>query len=431
MAPFTSWSGIGGAYQSLWSAVLRPPRATMTSSEKGGSCCWGVRRGSDDPVVYERLEISVQSVRGHTLQCSYFTPGDESMKTRPRPCVVFLHGMAGCRLDVVNLLPYLLRYDITVCSVDFSGSGESEGEYVSLGHYEQEDLRVVLDLVRSFPSVTSVALWGWSMGAVVAILRASEDDAIAACVLDSPFADLSTVFREFVDVAMPMLPQVLVSLGVELVRHEAKTRAGFDPTKLRPVDRAGQASCPALFGVADCDSVTRPHHTDELFKAWGGSKRISSFHGTHDSKRPDSFLREAASFLWKHLQLRSIADGYSFPDTPEADSVFLVEPGGAFHLSTVDAFSFPSNAGFRRPSVDAGESRGIIAALECGGPTDRDDDKVQTRGVPSVPEGRCAMPGVGLGLLGRNPCKLPSPMESSTWDLDLAEPVPYPHICQS
>jgi pimeloyl-ACP methyl ester carboxylesterase len=326
--------------------------------------------------MYERLEFSLVSERGHPLKCSYFAPGEDAKADpTPRPCVVYLHGMSGCRLDVFSLLPFLLKYDITVCSVDFSGCGESGGDYVSLGYHESRDLRVVLDHIRGFPSVTCVALWGWSMGAVAAILRASEDDTIAACVLDSPFSDLSTVFREVVDAALPTLPNMLVSLGIQIVRHEAQKRANFDPSELRPIDCAPKAACPALFGVAKDDLITRPGHAQELFKAWGGTKRIASFEGDHNSKRPDSFLRDAAKFLWHNFQIRAVADCRPIPETPEADTVFLVEPGGAFHrsMSNRDDFCIPRGLAFRRPSSDRGsvchpdmKKPGDNSELTCG-----------------------------------------------------------------
>eukprot|EP00927_Polykrikos_kofoidii_P026815 TRINITY_DN23811_c0_g1_i1.p1 TRINITY_DN23811_c0_g1~~TRINITY_DN23811_c0_g1_i1.p1 ORF type:complete len:469 (-),score=60.86 TRINITY_DN23811_c0_g1_i1:130-1464(-) len=353
--------GIATAYTRVWKSALRPPRA-VPSPECAGRCCWGVRRGTDEPTLYERLEFSLVSDRGHTLRCSYFTPAEgPNAKTTPRPCCVYLPGMSGCRFDVVKLLPFLLRYDITVCSVDVSGCGESDGEYVSFGHHEQQDLRVVLAHIRNFPTVTSVGLWGWSMGAVTAILRASEDDSIAACVLDSAFADLSTVFHEVMDTTMPMMPQMLVSLGVMVVKHEAKARANFDPAEVRPIDRAPLASCPVLFGVAKGDTITRPAHTEELYRRWGGSKRVIHFEGDHNSDRPSFFLREAAKFLWKQFELRAIADGHPFTDTPEADSVFLVEPGGAFHQSMGDhdAFSIPKGVAFRRPSSDHGAAANL------------------------------------------------------------------------
>lgn len=52
---------------------------------------------------------------------------------------------------------------------DCSGSGVSEGDYVTLGVRESEDLEVVVEHLRSSRGVKEVALWGRSMGAVTGI----------------------------------------------------------------------------------------------------------------------------------------------------------------------------------------------------------------------------------------------------------------------
>ncbi len=39
----------------------------------------------------------------------------------------------------------LLPAGITVFALDFSGSGKSEGEYISLGWFERDDVKVVTD----------------------------------------------------------------------------------------------------------------------------------------------------------------------------------------------------------------------------------------------------------------------------------------------
>ena len=73
---------------------------------------------------------------------------------------------------------------------DFSGSGLSDGEYISLGFYEREDLKVVIEYLRNSDKVTTVGLWGRSMGAVTALMHANRDHSIAGLVLDSPFTSL-------------------------------------------------------------------------------------------------------------------------------------------------------------------------------------------------------------------------------------------------
>jgi alpha/beta superfamily hydrolase len=59
----------------------------------------------------------------------------------------------------------LLPSNITVFAYDFSGSGLSEGEYVSLGYYEKEDLKAVVEYLRLEGKTSKIGLWGRSMGA--------------------------------------------------------------------------------------------------------------------------------------------------------------------------------------------------------------------------------------------------------------------------
>ena len=43
---------------------------------------------------------------------------------------------------------------------DFSGSGLSDGEYISLGWYEREDVKTVTEFLRNSGTVSTIALWG-------------------------------------------------------------------------------------------------------------------------------------------------------------------------------------------------------------------------------------------------------------------------------
>jgi pimeloyl-ACP methyl ester carboxylesterase len=61
---------------------------------------------------------------------------------------------------------------------DFAGCGLSSGEYVSLGHYEKDDLTTIVAHLRSKDLVTRIALWGRSMGAVTSVMYGATDPSI-------------------------------------------------------------------------------------------------------------------------------------------------------------------------------------------------------------------------------------------------------------
>lgn len=147
------------------------------------------------------------------------------------------------------------------------------------------------------------------MGAVTAILRASEDPSIAACVLDSPFSNFRKVAEELVASKRINLPGFLTAIALQLVRGEVQSRADFDIDALSPIDMVPKIFVPVLFAVASEDTFVLKHHTEELCDAWGGSERsIMQVAGSHNSGRPHWFLDVAAAFLENRL---SMADSLS------------------------------------------------------------------------------------------------------------------------
>mmetsp|Transcript_137855 Transcript_137855/g.428383 ORF Transcript_137855/g.428383 Transcript_137855/m.428383 type:complete len:518 (+) Transcript_137855:96-1649(+) len=295
-APPASWLGrVSDTYNMLWKMVIRPPRDLYSPEELGPA---KFRLGKR---VYERRDLQLRSSRG-VLECSHFLPA-KSPEAK-RPCVVYLHGNCSSRLEAFDALPVLLPRDLTVFCLDLSGSGRSEGEYISLGHHEEKDLRVVLQHLRSLDSVTAIGLWGRSMGATTSILRAAEDHDLAACVLDSAFRDLRTVAEELVSRGRFPVPAFLLSWALEMIRSEVSTRASFDPLELMPINCAPNAVCPAFFGVASDDTFVLPHHTQDLHNAWAGERVLRVFDGGHNGVRPTWFLEEAADFLVDRLRSR-------------------------------------------------------------------------------------------------------------------------------
>ena len=71
-----------------------------------------------------------------------------------------------------RIVHYLLSRNITVFTLDFAGCGLSEGEYISLGFYERDDVDCVFKYLRNLGTVSSIGIWGRSMGAVTALMYA-------------------------------------------------------------------------------------------------------------------------------------------------------------------------------------------------------------------------------------------------------------------
>jgi pimeloyl-ACP methyl ester carboxylesterase len=244
-------------YDELVRAIIRPPRSSYDAS------MLGPRRFMFAGKVYVRQDIDVVSNRPDRslLKCSHFKP-EVKQEERPlrRPCVIFCHGNAASRQEGLSIIKTVLAASADLFLFDFAGSGLSEGEWVSLGHFEKEDLAAVVDKLRA-SGATSIGLWGRSMGAVTALLYAVRDPMISGIVVDSPFTDLRTLAGELcAKETYGAVPSWLADAALSVIRVSIQQRVGFDLDELCPIDLASSTNIPAIFAAAVDDDFIYPHH---------------------------------------------------------------------------------------------------------------------------------------------------------------------------
>lgn len=279
-------------YAVLWKAVIRPPRDTYEIEDLGPQLFELYGR------IYIRNDFDLKNKRGMTLKCSHYEPILASRTAERLPCVVYLHGNSSSRCEVLPSLPQLLPMNLTVFCFDFAGSGQSDGEYLSLGYYEKDDLACVIDHLRESKRVSTIGLWGRSMGAATALLHGHRDPSIAAMVLDSPFTDLKTLAKELVDVYVSVkIPKFLVSVVLGMVRNSIRKEAHFDIADLNPLSFADKSFIPALFIAAKEDRFIKPHHAKTLHRQYAGDKNLVMVDGDHNSQRP-SFVQHSVAFFF-------------------------------------------------------------------------------------------------------------------------------------
>ncbi|XP_022849221.1 uncharacterized protein LOC111371454 isoform X3 [Olea europaea var. sylvestris] len=233
---------------------------------------------------------------------------------RALPCVIYCHGNSGCRADASEAAIILLPSNITVFTLDFSGSGLSGGEHVTLGWNEKDDLRAVVDYLRADGNVSLIGLWGRSMGAVTSLMYGAEDPSIAGMVLDSPFSDLVDLMMELVDTYKVRLPKFTVKFAIQYMRRAILKKAKFDITDLNTIKVAKCSFVPVLFGHAVDDDFIQPHHSDRIFYAYVGDKNIIKFEGDHNSPRPQFYFDSISIFFNNVLQPPEDERGTAFFD---------------------------------------------------------------------------------------------------------------------
>eukprot|EP01132_Coremiostelium_polycephalum_P002536 gene2536-3139_t len=290
-------------YDALCNMVIRPPRVKYEIDDMGP------KKFSIGGVAYDRNDFEIINSRGHPLQCSHFKKTDYWESGAKQPCVIYCHGNSGCRLDSLDCVRALLPMNITVLTLDFSGSGLSGGQYVSLGYYEKDDIKSVVKHLRETDKISTIGLWGRSMGAVTSILYAKEDPSIAGMVLDSPFSNLYKVAEELVHMAAQKIPKLMISLGLKMIRSSIKKKAHFDIKDLDITPQTEQVFIPALFCHGKDDTFVRPHHSEVLYEKYPGDKNRILLEGDHNSDRPNFFFESVCIFFVNTLKPE-------FPPTP-------------------------------------------------------------------------------------------------------------------
>lgn len=292
------WAQIKSGYAEAVNAIIRPPRAKYSLAELGP------RRFTLGGFKYERTDFIQRNNRNMKIHCSWWQPIAAERVEEQLPCVVYMHGNSSCRGEAIEVLPLILELGCTLITFDFSGCGKSDGDFVSLGWYERDDCKCVVEFLRASGTVSTIGLWGRSMGAATALMHGHRDNCIAGMVLDSSFASLEQlVYALYVSAGdqLKYVPRFMVHVALKIVRSSVMKRCGFDILKLRPKDNVEGCFIPAVFICGAQDKFIHPQHSRDIYANYAGSKNLIEIQGDHNSNRPKYCLDAISIFFYQRL----------------------------------------------------------------------------------------------------------------------------------
>ena len=285
------------SYDTLWKFIIRPPRDEYKVSMLGSPYF------KFNNKKYERKDYDIMSSEGYIMKGSFIEPFKECRPSIEMPVVLYLHGNSSSRIEGLNMAGELLRRDINIFVIDFVGCGLSEGEYISLGYHESDDVGNVIDFIEKIPGVGRIGLWGRSMGAATTMIYAHRDERIKAICMDSPFADFNRLAKELT-LKQINLPGFLINTVLNIIRKTILEKNGLDIDKLRPIDSAPKTFQPALFIHAIYDELINVSHTHDLFNEYAGEDKSLKCcdKGGHNSKRSSMIVNCIGEFFERTLK---------------------------------------------------------------------------------------------------------------------------------
>jgi fermentation-respiration switch protein FrsA (DUF1100 family) len=213
-----------------------------------------VRHPGDLDLPYEDVEIPSES--GHLLR-GWLVPPPERSDGR---IGIFVHGANSSRFQALeNGAKFWHRRGYGLLTMDLSGRGSSEGQYITYTRNERLDVKSMLSWARERTGDPGkVVLFGTSNGAAAAIYAAASDDALPALVLDAPYGSL-----------WEAAGAMLKSRGVHPVLRyplalAVRYRAGIDLRSVRPFDVIADIDAPVLFVHGDADRQVPVTHSETM-----------------------------------------------------------------------------------------------------------------------------------------------------------------------
>jgi uncharacterized protein len=244
------------------------------------------RRPPDAPDSPTNYNIPYEDV---TFQSRYkaplkgwWLPAEDAKGT-----VIFSHGQAG---SMAGDLPEAAMYHkngYNVLMFDYRAHGTSDGDRVTFGVYEKEDLLGAIDFLQVEKGIDRVALIGFSMGAAVAMITAALTDRVSTLILDGVFWRLTDVLEAYlrrytVPPGLSYLLAVVIVLGASV-----RTNTRMYQVSPRLWAKHLDADIPVLFIHGEQDNLVRLADLQKL---------IADLKGKYDLwVAPDSNHREAFS----------------------------------------------------------------------------------------------------------------------------------------
>jgi uncharacterized protein len=237
-------------------------------------------------------EVSFRTEDGLLLR-GWWLPAPQAKRT-----VIALHGHRGARHHCVGIAGALWKRGANVLLFDHRGRGSSEGELISLGHFETVDALAAIGYALSRAPGLPLGLIGYSMGAAVALISAAWDERVGAVVADSPFASERDLVRALLRKQIGSLHGPIAALTERLLPYNPS-----EVNPLREVVKIAPRAC--LFIHGQLDKTCDPEDSVRLCEVAGEPKELWLLEGAGHCDayfaNREVYCEKVVTFFEEHL----------------------------------------------------------------------------------------------------------------------------------
>lgn len=192
--------------------------------------------------------------------------------------VIGSHSLFGCGInDFAPLSEFYHNLGFNMLLPDHRTQGKSEGEYVSFGAFEKNDLiKWIYYILDRFGSDSKIILHGVSMGATTSLLAGSMNlpDNVKAIISDCAFTDPISFLKY--QLGRHHLPAnfILNPLFTKIISKYVEKCVGINICNVNTIDSLKKSSIPILFIHGDQDDIVPVDMCYKNFEACNSEKKM-------------------------------------------------------------------------------------------------------------------------------------------------------------
>jgi fermentation-respiration switch protein FrsA (DUF1100 family) len=219
----------------------------------------------------------------------------------PKAAIILVHGYGeprGGKAYHLEHAKYLVKDSFAVLAFDLRGFGESDGNKITFGLKESEDVLASVDYLKGRTDIGNlkIGILGTSMGGASAIIAAAKTDKISALITNGAFKAIEDLLKQQVKYEkFPIFPTVeFLKLSVKILIH--KNLGDFSAANW-----IGKIKNTPIFIIhGEDDKMVSVFQAKELYRRANEPKKLwivpGASHGVF-SQRKEEFKVQVLSFF--------------------------------------------------------------------------------------------------------------------------------------
>jgi dipeptidyl aminopeptidase/acylaminoacyl peptidase len=216
-----------------------------------------------DTLSLEHKDIQFKTSDNLTIKGWYFPAGSSDK------AVILCHGWTANRYETLPRVKILVESGYNVLTYDSRACGESEGDLISLGYYEANDLLAAIDYLKSL-GIQKIAADGISQGGATIVFASEKSNHLNCIIIESCFDEL----RNAVNNRFSSMLYIPGAIGSALMIPLAKNKLGVSVDEIAPVNKIKNIHIPLFIISGEADTRTTPEETKKLFDTANEPKRM-------------------------------------------------------------------------------------------------------------------------------------------------------------